>query len=169
MTNDLTSRFASVKLLVLDVDGVMTDGGIYFGPRGETWRRFYAPDGLGIKAMARLGVPTAIVTGLESESVTHRAQSLGIDLLWQDQKQKDRSIREILARTKLDAQDLAFVGDDLIDLPALKLVGLPIAVTNAHPEVKAVARYITRKPGGFGAVREVCEKILEAQGKRIEF
>ena len=162
-------RFASVKLLVLDVDGVLTDGGIYFGPGGETWRRFYAPDGLGLKAMARLGVPAAIITGLESESVSFRAESLGIDLVMQNCKQKDRSLHELLEKTGHQASELAFVGDDLIDLPALRLVGLPIAVLNAHPEVKAVARYITRKPGGYGAVREVCEMILQAKGQGIMY
>ena len=160
---------AAVKLVVLDVDGVMTDGGIYFGasPSGETveLKRFEITDGLGVKLLQRAGVRVAIVTGRSSEVVTIRAGELGIEEVHQDPgAEKLPIVRDILERTKLDWQQVAFLSDDLADIPVLRRVALPVAVDNAVAEVKSIALWTTSRPGGAGAVREFSEALLKARG-----
>ena len=160
---------AAVRLVVLDVDGVMTDGGIYYGssPSGETveLKRFEITDGLGVKLLQRAGVRVAIVTGRRSEVVAIRAAELGIDEVHQDPgAQKLTIVRGILERTNLDWREVAFLSDDLADIPVLRRVALPVAVDNAVAEVKSIALWCTSRPGGAGAVREFAEALLKARG-----
>jgi len=160
---------AAVKLVVLDVDGVMTDGGIYYGasPSGETveLKRFEITDGLGVKLLQRAGVRVAIVTGRRSEVVEVRAGELGIEEVHQDPgAAKLPIVRDILRRKKLDWDEVAFLSDDLADIPVLRRVALPVAVKNAVPEVKSIARWCTSRSGGAGAVREFAEALLKARG-----
>ncbi|UCC72690.1 MAG: HAD hydrolase family protein [Gemmatimonadota bacterium] len=159
----------AVKLVVLDVDGVMTDGGIYFGATasGETleFKRFEITDGLGVNLMQRAGIEVAIVTGRRSEVVAMRARELGIEEVHQDpEAEKLPVVGGILERRKLDWSEVAFLSDDLADIPVLRRVALPVAVANAVPEVIALARWQTRRFGGGGAVREFAEDLLKARG-----
>jgi len=159
----------AVKLVVLDVDGVMTDGGIYYGvsPSGETveLKRFEITDGLGVNLMQRAGIEVAIVTGRRSEVVAMRARELGIEEVHQDPAaEKLPIVRGILRRRNIDWGAVAFLSDDLADMPVLARAALPVAVANAVPEVCSVARWRTTRPGGAGAVREFAEALLKARG-----
>lgn len=158
-----------VKLVVLDVDGVMTDGGVYYGATkgGETveMKRFEITDGLGVLLMQEAGIEVAIVTGRRSPVVETRARELAIDEVHQDPAaEKLPIVSGILLRRKIDWSEVAFVSDDLADIPVLRRVALPVAVANAVPEVCALARWQTRRPGGAGAVREFAEALLKARG-----
>jgi 3-deoxy-D-manno-octulosonate 8-phosphate phosphatase (KDO 8-P phosphatase) len=160
---------ARIKLVCFDVDGVLTDGGIYLGDAGGArveLKRYDIQDGLGIKMLQQAGILTAIITGRESESVELRAKELQIDELVQDnQARKVSALRRILQRRALDWSEVAFVGDDLPDLGVLRLVGLPVAVGNASVEAKHAARIVMNAEGGRGAVREFCELLLRARGQ----
>jgi 3-deoxy-D-manno-octulosonate 8-phosphate phosphatase (KDO 8-P phosphatase) len=160
---------ARIKLVCFDVDGVLTDGGIYLGDAAGArveLKRYDIQDGLGIKMLQQAGILTAIITGRESESVELRAKELQIDELVQDnQARKVPALRRILQRRGLDWSEVAFVGDDLPDLGVLRLVGLPVAVGNASFEVKHAARIVMNAEGGRGAVREFCELLLRARGE----
>ena len=163
-------KAAGIKLLLLDVDGVMTDGGVYLGATasGEPveMKRFEITDGLGVKLLQRVGIEVAIVTGRRSEIVPARARELGIDEVHQDPAaEKLPVVRDILKRKRLDWEQVAYLSDDLADLPVLRKVGLPVAVSNAVPEVKAVAVWRTQRGGGQGAVREFAEALLRARGE----
>jgi 3-deoxy-D-manno-octulosonate 8-phosphate phosphatase (KDO 8-P phosphatase) len=159
-----------VRLVALDVDGVMTDGGIYLGAsdageRVET-KRYEITDGLGIHLLQQAGIPVAIVTGRESHSVRLRAEELGISEVHQDASAaKLPLVSRMLDRLGIGWGEVAFMGDDLADLPVLRRVGLPAAVANAVPEVRAEARWVARRSGGRGAVRELAEAILHARGE----
>ncbi len=159
-----------VRLVVLDVDGVLTDGGIYIGATasGEAieTKRYEITDGLGIHLLQTSGVEVAIVTGRESESVRLRAIDLGITECHQDAgAAKLPIVTRLLERLGIGWEEAAFVGDDLADIPVLKRVGLPVAVANAVPEVRALTRWVTRRRGGEGAVREFAESLLHARGQ----
>jgi 3-deoxy-D-manno-octulosonate 8-phosphate phosphatase (KDO 8-P phosphatase) len=165
---------AAVKLVILDVDGVMTDGGIYYGVTrsGETveLKRFEITDGLGVHLMRRAGIEVALVTGRCSDAVTLRARELAIDEVHQDPgAEKLPIVRDILERKGLSWENVAFVSDDLADIPVLRRVALPVAVANAVPEVCAITRWQTVRTGGRGAVREFAEALLKARGdwKRV--
>jgi len=158
-----------VKLVVLDVDGVMTDGGVYYGATksGETveLKRFDITDGLGVLLMQEAGIEVAIVTGRRSKVVEMRARELAIEEVHQDPAaEKLPIVSGILLRRKIDWSEVAFVSDDLADIPVLRRVALPVAVANAVPEVNALARWRTRRAGGAGAVREFAEALLKARG-----
>lgn len=158
----------AIRLVVLDVDGVLTDGGIYLGASGAGERfelkRFEITDGLGIRLLQRAGVQVAIVTGRTSEVVAMRARELEIEEVHQDAAaHKLPVVLEMLHRKSLDWDAVACVADDLPDLPLLRRAALPVAVANAAPEVKAVARWYTRRRGGRGAVREFAEALLKAR------
>ncbi len=162
-----------VRLVVLDVDGVMTDGGVYLGATasGEAveLKRFEIQDGLGIRLLQDAGVLVSIVTGRESRAVAMRAAELGIDEVHQDRKAAKLSIvTAMLERLGIGWAETAFLGDDLPDLPILRRVGLPAAVGNATPDVRAVARWQGRRHGGYGAVREFVEALLGARGEWSE-
>ena len=157
-----------IKLVGLDVDGVLTDAGVYIGQiEGQRveFKRFDIQDGLGVMLLRRAGIAVAIVSGRHSDATTLRARELNVDELVQDNDaRKLPAFEAILTRRALDWDACAFVGDDLADLPVLKRVALPVAVANAVPDVHALARYVTRAMGGQGAVREVAEVILRARG-----
>lgn len=158
-----------VRLLGLDVDGVLTDNGIFVGPvdgQPVELKRFDIQDGLGQVLMRAAGIPVVWVSGRHSEATTVRARELRIEEVLQvGGPEKLDALGALLARRGIAWEDAAFVGDDLADLQVLRRVGLPVAVANAVEEVKAVAKYVTRAPGGHGAVREVVEVLLKARGR----
>ncbi len=163
MQLSVKSRAARVQVVIFDVDGVLTRGDIIYGPDGE-WKVFNVQDGHGFTLARRAGLRTAILTARKSKAVAQRAADLSVDVLIQGAHNKAEGLTEILQRLELSAASACYVGDDLVDLPALRLVGLPVAVANAVPEVKARAAWITRGRGGEGAAREVIEHILKSRG-----
>jgi 3-deoxy-D-manno-octulosonate 8-phosphate phosphatase (KDO 8-P phosphatase) len=152
-------RAKKVRLLLLDVDGVMTDGRLGFDGEGRECKFFYARDGIGIKLLQQAGVRVGILSGRRAKVVSLRAKELGISLIRQKIKDKAQALGEILETEKLRPEQVCYMGDDLVDLSVLRRVGFAVA------EVKFMAHLVTRNPGGRGAVREVCEKILKIQGK----
>lgn len=156
---------ASIQLMVLDVDGVLTDGGLYVNDDGKPAKKFNVKDGLGIKLAQRFGIQVAILTGKTSGVVQHRAAELGIEHVIQGSKHKGADITALAKRLRIALSDTAMMGDDLPDLPAFAAVGYKLAVGDAVDEVKQAAHFVTTKPGGCGAVREAIEHLLKAQGK----
>ncbi len=154
-----------IKLLLLDVDGVLTDGRIIYGASGEETKNYDVHDGLGVVLMRRAGIKCAILTAKGSPIVKKRARVLGIDRVYSDFHFKIEALPDIRKKLKVKDEEICFIGDDLVDLPVLKRVGLAVAVPNAIKEVKETAHFVTTRKGGRGAVREVCEMILKAQGK----
>ncbi len=154
----------AVKLVVCDVDGVLTDGLVGLDSDGKETKRFCVVDGTGIAYLQRCGIEVGLLSGRRSEVVSRRARELGISIALDGVLEKREALENILRRTARTPEELCFVGDDLIDIPCLRMSGFPVAVANAHPEVVKVAEYVTRARGGDGAVREVAEMILKAQG-----
>lgn len=157
---------SQIQLLILDVDGVLTDGSLFYDDQGHEYKAFNSSDGHGMRMLRSSGVQIAILTGRKSMLVTHRAKNLDIpdNLVFQGFRDKRPAFQRILELTALQPAQIAYMGDDVVDLPVMVQVGLPIAVANAHPFVKQHATWITEKSGGKGAVREVCERLLEARG-----
>ncbi|MBE7417921.1 MAG: phenylphosphate carboxylase subunit delta [Ideonella sp.] len=155
----------NVKLVILDVDGVMTDGRIVIDDNGVEQRNFDIKDGLGVVALQMCGVDVAIITSKKSGSVRHRAEELKIKRFHEGIKKKTEPYEQMLAEMGIGDAQVAYVGDDLVDLSLMKRVGFPVAVADAVPEVRAAAAYVTQARGGHGAVREAAEAILKAQGK----
>lgn len=162
---EAVARAREVRLLVMDVDGVLTDGRIHLDNRGVEAKSFDITDGLGLAMLRRAGIVLGIVTGRTSDVVALRAKELGVAHLVQGCSDKGGAARDILAAEGADWAALAYVGDDLIDLPVLTRAGLAVAPAGAAPEAKAAAHHVTAAPGGRGAVREVCELILKAQDR----
>jgi len=154
----------AIKLLILDVDGVLTDGKIIYTDRGEELKCFDVKDGHGIKLLLRAGIEVALVTGRRSAAVEHRARDLGIRLVFQKALNKIEAYEEIRATQNLRDEELCVMGDDLTDLPILRKCGFSVAVPDSVDEVKREVDYVTQKEAGKGAVREVCEIILKARG-----
>jgi 3-deoxy-D-manno-octulosonate 8-phosphate phosphatase (KDO 8-P phosphatase) len=148
-------------MLIMDVDGVLTDGKLYYAESGEALKVFDVRDGLGIKRLQGAGIRTGIISGRDSEALRARLEELGIDELYAGRTQKEEALEEILRKNRLSPEEVAFIGDDLVDIPVLKRVGFPVAVGNAPEEVKRHAVYVTRAEGGRGAVREVADLILK--------
>jgi 3-deoxy-D-manno-octulosonate 8-phosphate phosphatase (KDO 8-P phosphatase) len=161
---ELLNKAKGIKLLVLDVDGVMTSGALYFSNSGDEFKAFNVMDGLGIKLLQDNGVDVAIITGRESELVKRRADNLGIKHVIQGREDKLIALTEMMQPLNLDYTDIAYLGDDLPDLAAIRKVQLGMTVANGHPFVVEHADGQTAASGGNGAVREVCELILRAQG-----
>ena len=161
----VVARARPVRLLVLDVDGVLTDGAVHVGTSGELFKSFHIHDGKGLRMLMDEGIQAAVITARRSEALTRRAVELGIRHLHQGCIDKAATLRELQETFELEEQHCAFVGDDLVDLGAMALTGLPVAVADAHPRVCRAASWVTERPGGRGAVREVCELILGAQGR----
>lgn len=161
---DVLARARTVRLVILDVDGVLTDGRIVYGTGGIELKAFDVQDGHGVKLFHRTGLRTAILTGRASDIVARRAEELGITDVVQDARDKLAAYRELLARHALTDAQIACIGDDVTDLPLLARAGLAVAVPGAVPEARAAAHYVTRRAGGRGAVREVLDLILKAQG-----
>lgn len=158
-------RASKVKMLVLDVDGVLTNGQVLFGPDGkESLKSFDIQDGYGIKLLQSIGMSCAVITGRHSKMVLARCDELDIKHVFTGVKDKNTALDELLKRSMLDANDLAIMGDDWPDLAILLRAGFRVAPAQAHHEVRQVAHYITKTQGGYGAVRETCDLILKAQG-----
>jgi 3-deoxy-D-manno-octulosonate 8-phosphate phosphatase (KDO 8-P phosphatase) len=159
----LVDRARDVRLLVLDVDGVLTDGSLYFSARGEEMKVFHVRDGAGIVQLLRSGVQVAVISGRESRAVEKRTAELGITWLRQGVSDKLSALNDLLAILNLGPQAVACVGDDSPDIPLLTTARLAVAVADAHPSVIERAHYVTTNLGGRGAVREVCDLIMKAQ------
>lgn len=159
----LMSKAAGIELLVLDVDGVMTDGRITYTTDGQQVMSFHVHDGLGIKLLSGCGVRVAIISARKGPALERRARELGVDLLYQNVRDKLACFRQILKEQGIPAEKVAAIGDDLVDLPVLKSAGLSVTVQNAASNMSDYVDYVTAKPGGSGAVREVCELILKAK------
>jgi len=160
----LIARFKSIQLLILDVDGVMTNGGLTIGDDGQEYKTFHAHDGLGMKLLKATGVQLAIITGRTSNVVKQRAESTGVAHFYQGAENKLAAFHDLMLITGLQAKQCAFMGDDVVDLPPMLNCGLAIAVPNSPQLLLNHAHYVTKKSGGMGAVREVCELIMQAQG-----
>ena len=157
------ARCQTIELILSDVDGVLTDGGVIFDNQGIEIKRFHIRDGMGIKLWQRAGYRFGVVTARNSHIVKVRAAELGIDIIRQGFERKLPTIREIMQQLQLEVQQVCYIGDDLTDLAAIQTVGLGIAVADAVPEVRAAAHYTTKLSGGQGAVREAIEYILKAK------
>lgn len=162
---ELDARLARIRLLLLDVDGVMTDGRLYYGPDGEWLKAFHVRDGLGLRLIAQAGIQVGIVTGREGPALAARCRDLAIELVFSGVRDKAAVLPIVSDRTGILPDEMAFVADDLVDLPLMQAVGLAIAVADADAVVRQAALWITEAPGGRGAVREVCQRILEARGE----
>lgn len=156
---------ADIRCVVFDVDGVLTDGRLFYGRRAEPLRAFHVHDGFAIHWLERLGISAVILTGKSSVAVEARAAEIGVPHVIQGSRDKLADLKALLRKLELELEQVAMIADDLPDLPVLQTCGYPIAVANAVPEVKAVARYVTEKPGGDGAVREALEHLLRADGR----
>jgi 3-deoxy-D-manno-octulosonate 8-phosphate phosphatase (KDO 8-P phosphatase) len=160
---NLSEKAKKVKLLLLDVDGVLTDGRIIYDSRGRDMKFFDVHDGLGVYALRKAGIKTILITAKGSRAIRPRARDMQVEAVFENISPKTAIIGRILKKYKIDIDEICFVGDDLVDLCLMKRVGLPIAVFNACPEIKQAASYITLREGGRGAVREVAELILKSQ------
>jgi len=158
-------NYAQIKLLLLDVDGVLTDGRIVYGSGGQEFKAFDVKDGHGLKLLQRAGIEVGIITGRESEVVSRRAEELGVKYLYQGAKDKLIPYRDILEKSSLRDEEIAYVGDDLVDLPILQRVGFSATVGDAVDEVRGKVCYVASRPGGRGAVREICDHLLRSSGK----
>ncbi|HWW74162.1 MAG TPA: HAD hydrolase family protein [Pyrinomonadaceae bacterium] len=163
--DEVERRAARVELLLLDCDGVLTDGRITPVPGGDELKSFHTRDGHGLVMLHRAGVRSGIISGRTSRLVEMRAADLGIAFVRQGALDKVEAFESLLAEAGVRPDGAAFVGDDVVDIPLMRRCGLAVAVADATPETRAAAHYVTRLPGGFGAVREVCELILKAQGR----
>ncbi|PKO46798.1 MAG: phenylphosphate carboxylase subunit delta [Betaproteobacteria bacterium HGW-Betaproteobacteria-22] len=159
----LNQRFKNIKLLILDVDGVMTDGGLTIGDDGQEYKTFHAHDGLGMKLLKASGVSMAIITGRTSNVVKKRAESTGVAHFYQGAEDKLAAFQDLMHSSGLTPSQCAFMGDDVVDLPPMLHCGLAIAVPDSPDLLLKHAHYVTKKAGGRGAVREVCELIMHAQ------
>lgn len=157
-------RAARVKVMIFDVDGVLTDGSLTYDANGEATKTFYVLDGLGIQLLQRSGVQTAIISARQSPIVVTRARDLGIQHVYQGIHDKRVAFAQLLEATGVTADECGYIGDDVIDLPLLLKVGFAVTVPTGHPEVQHRAHYVTKNPGGRGAVREVCDMVMRAQG-----
>ncbi len=162
-----TAVFARIRLFLMDVDGVLTDGKLWFGQGGAAMKAFYVRDGLGIKLLNKHGIATGVVSGRGEDYVRTRAQDLGMSEIHLGVEDKGAVLDALLARRGFAPEEVCYLGDDINDAPMFARVGVPIAVANAHPGAIQLARYITRANGGDGAVREVADLILAARGAGI--
>ena len=159
----MSDAAAGVRVLVLDVDGVLTDGRLYYGPRGEALKVFHVRDGAGLKQLAAAGVTVAVISGRRSTMTRLRCRELGIRYVLQGVRDKAAALRTLCTRLRVEPADCACIGDDTPDIPLMRLVGLAYAVADAHLEARQAAHRVTTLPGGQGAVREVCDQLLAAR------
>jgi 3-deoxy-D-manno-octulosonate 8-phosphate phosphatase (KDO 8-P phosphatase) len=160
----VVEKAKKLKLLILDVDGVLTDGKLFFDNDGNEYKSFHAQDGHGIKMLRQTGVEVAVISGRKSKSVALRMKNLGVEYVYQGHENKIAAFNELIELMGITPEQAAHVGDDVIDLPVMVRVGLAIAVNDANFAVKQYADWCTTLPGGQGAVREVCDFIMQAQG-----
>lgn len=161
---DITEKAKKIKLVIFDVDGVLTDGSLFIGDDGQEYKAFNSRDGHGLKMLQHHGVAVAIITGRTSEVVKHRVKDLGIEHVYQGQLDKMVAFDHLIEKLNIDTDNIAYVGDDVVDLPVMVKVGLAIAVQDAHAAVKNHSHWITPSNGGRGAARDICEMIMQAQG-----
>ena len=162
---NILEKARNIRLVIFDVDGVLTDGSLFIGDDGQEYKAFNSRDGHGMKMLQESGVAIAIITGRSSQVVEHRIRDLGIEHVYQGQRDKRQAFAALMEKLDLRTEQVAYVGDDVVDLPGMVQVGLAIAVQDAHPFVLRHAHWQTPNGGGRGAARDVCELILEAQGK----
>jgi 3-deoxy-D-manno-octulosonate 8-phosphate phosphatase (KDO 8-P phosphatase) len=162
--SSIHDKAGNVRLMAFDIDGVMTDGKLYFSPQGDEMKTFFSRDGLGLKMLARAGVSLAIITGRDSPIVTRRAENLGIRLVFQGVEDKRGAMARLLESEGLDFAQAGYMGDDVVDLGVMQACGFSATVPDCHDAVRQIADYVARAPAGAGAVREVCELLLQAQG-----
>ena len=167
MDDSLKTIAENIKLVIFDVDGVLTDGSLFFDNQGQEYKAFNSQDGHGIRLLLENGIEIALITGRTSNLVKARAENLRLnpDLIYQGYRDKIPAFKDLLEKTNFSPEQIAYVGDDVIDLPIMSQVGFSIAVGDAHWFVKDNADWITEQVGGKGAAREVCELLLDAQGK----
>jgi len=163
--NKAIDKAQAIKLAVFDIDGVMTDGSLMYTNNLEEFKIFHAHDGLGLQMLKKSGCEIAIVSSRSSDIVLKRMNELNIDIVLQGQSNKRETLLTIINKLNLNRSNVAYAGDDILDIPAMGVCGLSIAVANAHPFVKKHADWVTDNSGGAGAVREICELILSSQGK----
>jgi 3-deoxy-D-manno-octulosonate 8-phosphate phosphatase (KDO 8-P phosphatase) len=161
---NIRERAEKIRLVIFDVDGVLTDGRLFFDEQGHEYKSFHARDGLGIKLLQKVGIEVAAISGRVSQSAAIRLAGLGIEHVYQGQVRKLQSFEHLCEKLSLQPEQVAHVGDDLVDLCLLTRVGLAVVVADAHPWILPHAHWRTRHPGGQGAAREVCDLILESQG-----
>jgi len=159
------NKIRKIRLLMLDVDGVLTDGRIIMNDAGQESKNFDVKDGHGLKMIMRYGIDVILLTGRSSSVVTHRANDLGIREVFQGILNKKDFFRQFVQERGLNPEEIGYIGDDFVDIPLLKRIGFSVAVKDAVDEVKNIVDYVTDNPGGRGAVREVCDLILRVQGK----
>jgi len=168
-TRQLYARARKIKLLLMDVDGVLTDGRFFFVPgaggRLVETKGFHSRDGLGFRIAHRAGLKTGFITGRQSPVIEYRAKELGVHYLKQNAREKLEPYQEVLREARLKDEEVCYMGDDIVDLPLLTRVGLAVGVADSHKLLPRYVHYLTKQPGGFGAVRETIEMILTAQGK----
>lgn len=165
MNQSIENKLKKIKLLLLDVDGVLTDGGIIYDDNNVEIKMFNVKDGLGLRLLMDSGIRVGIVTGRVSSSLKHRCKNLGITTIFDGIHDKAEALEKIVNQIGTNAEEIAFVGDDLPDIPIMNRVGLSVAVADAHENVRKNADMVTSAKGGRGAVREICEAILKADGK----
>lgn len=161
----MQERIKKINILMVDIDGVLTNGKIVYGNSGDELKFFDVQDGFGIVLLKRAGIKTIIITAKKSKIVSKRAKDFNAFKVYQNCFDKLKTFQSILKTFKFNSEEICYIGDDLIDIPVLKRVGFAVSVPNATEEVRANSHYITKKTGGSGAVREVCELILKTQGK----
>ena len=164
IASSLWQKLSQIQLLICDVDGVLSDGLIYLGNQGEEFKTFNTKDGFGMKALMNAGIEVAIITGRDSRIVAERMASLGVKHVYQGQSDKRISFHALLKDLNLKPEQVAYIGDDVVDLSVMELCGLGVAVNDAHPLVRQRADYVTQLAGGRGCVRELCDLMLEARG-----
>lgn len=163
--SDVMERARNIRLLILDVDGVLTDGQLYFSEHGESLKAFNTLDGQGIKLLQQQGIEVGIVSGRQSGALQQRADALGIQLLAQGREDKLTALQELLVQRPCPLDQIACAGDDLPDLLIMTRIGLPLAVPNAHESIHRIAAACTQRSGGHGAVRDIADFLLRAQGR----
>ncbi|MDQ7076027.1 MAG: 3-deoxy-manno-octulosonate-8-phosphatase KdsC [Gammaproteobacteria bacterium] len=162
--HSIQQKAAQIRLVIFDIDGVLTSGALFIGDDGQEYKAFHSRDGHGLRMLQDSGVQVAIITGRSSKVVQHRAKDLGIQHVYQGRREKLPAFEELLQATGFSVEQVAYVGDDVMDLPIMIRTGLAIAVQDAHSLVKKHAHWLTPSNGGMGAGRDVCELIMEAQG-----
>jgi 3-deoxy-D-manno-octulosonate 8-phosphate phosphatase (KDO 8-P phosphatase) len=164
LTPDLRRAAQAIKCLALDIDGVLTDGSVFFDAQGECFKVFNSLDGHGIRLLMEHGIQVAVISGRNSPIIQKRLKEFGVKHFYLGRLDKINACQELMQALNIPSHEIAYIGDDLPDLPVIEQVGLGVAVQNAHPYVKSKARWVTQATGGQGAVREVCDWILSAQG-----
>lgn len=169
VSDDVADKALQIKLLICDVDGVFSDGRIYLGNSGEELKAFHTRDGYGIKALRQAGIEVAIITGRQSEIVAKRMASLTVPYIYQGQENKLAAFDELQRKLQLKPEQIAYIGDDLSDWQVMQYCGLAVAVKDAHPYLVQHVDFVTSLPGGYGAVRELCDLLLISHGKFAQF